>query len=104
MEDIRFSEIVSVEPILKNAKNELSEDNPVKAYKLVIDTGEETRTVVSSIVGLFTQEELIGKVTTFVMDLPPAKIRGFESQAMIYLNESEPPTLILGGNKGDKYE
>ncbi len=103
MNDIKFAEIIAIEPILKNAKKELSEDNPIKAYKLTIDAGEETtRTVVSAITELFTQEEPLGKTTTFVMDLPPREIRGFMSQAMIHLNESEKPSLILGGIKGDK--
>jgi methionyl-tRNA synthetase len=104
MNEIKFAEITAVEPILKNPKKEFSEENPVKAYKLTIDAGEETtRTVVSAIAELFTPDELLGKTTTFVMDLPPREIRGFMSQAMIHLNEGVNPSLILGGNKGDVF-
>lgn len=100
--NIQFAEIISVEPILKNAKKELSEENPVKAYKLTIDNGTEQRTVVSAIVDLFTPEQLLGVVTTFIMDMEPKEIRGFMSEAMIFLDEKEngTATLIVGGMKG----
>lgn len=101
MSDIRFAEILEVQPILKNPKKEPSEENPVKAYKLRIDTGNGERTVVSAIVDIFTPEQLLGKTTTFVMDLPPAQIRGFESQAMIHLNEGTEKPSLYEGNKGE---
>ncbi len=105
MDEIKFAEITAVEPILKNPKKEFSEENPIKAYKLTIDAGEEaTRTVVSAITDLFTPEELLGKTTTFVTSLPPREIRGFLSQAMIHLNEGDKPSLILGGNKGETFK
>jgi methionyl-tRNA synthetase len=102
MKDIRFAEILTVEPILKNAKKELSEENPVKAYKLTIDNGSEHRTVVSAIVDLFKPEQLLGITTPFVMDMEPKEIRGFMSEAMIFLDEKENggASLILGGKKG----
>lgn len=101
MKDIRFAEVLQVENILKNPKKEQSEENPVKAYKLRIDTGAEERTVVSAITELFTAEQLLGKTTTFVMDLPPVMIRGFESQAMIYLNENTEKPSLFEGIKGE---
>ncbi len=102
MKDIRFAEILSVEPVLKNAKKELSEENSVKAYKLTIDNGSEQRTVVSAVVNLFKPEQLLGKTTTFVMDMAPKEIRGFMSEAMIFLDEKENGSadLIIGGKKG----
>lgn len=42
--NIEWCEILSVDNILKNPKKELSEENPVKAYKLTIQVpGEEKK-------------------------------------------------------------
>ncbi len=86
--NIEWCEILSVDNILKNPKKELSEDNPVKAYKLMIQVpGEEkTRTVVSAIVDLYKPEELLGITTTFEIGLSPKEIRGFLSEGMIFLS------------------
>ncbi len=100
MADIKFCLIEDVQPILKNPKKEFSAENPIKAYKLTIDTGTEKRTVVSAITELFTQDELLGKTTTFELSLPPKEIRGFVSEGMIHLNQEEPISLYLGGEKG----
>lgn len=87
-----------MENILKNPKKEFHEvDNPVKAYKLTINTGTEERIVVSAITQFYTPEMLMNTITTFQTDLPPAMIRGFESQAMIYLIELDSaPVMIIG--------
>jgi len=98
MKEIKFCKITNVENILKNPKKEFHEvDNPVKAYKLTVNTGTEERTVVSAITQFYTPEMLINTITTFQTDLPPAMIRGFESQAMIYLIELDSaPVMIIG--------
>lgn len=82
---IKFCEIQNVEPILKNPKKELSEENPTKAYKLTIYDGQKQLTVVSAIVDLFKPESLLNQVVTFDFNYPPMEIRGFISEAMIYL-------------------
>lgn len=86
---IKFCLIKTVEPILKNPKKELSEENPVKAYKLTISDGKRDYTVVSAIVDLFKPEDLLGHAVTFDFSLEPKEIRGFVSEAMIHLNEKD---------------
>ena len=86
---IKFCEIQIVEPILKNAKNPLSAENPVKAYKLTIYDGEKQLTVVSAIVDLFKPEDLLKQTVTFDFSYPPKEIRGFVSEAMIYLTDND---------------
>lgn len=91
-----------MENILKNPKKEFHEvDNPVKAYKLTINTGTEERTVVSAITQFYTPEMLMNIITTFQTDLPPAVIRGFESQAMIYLIELDSAPVMIMGKEED---
>lgn len=98
MKEIKFCKITNVENILKNPKKEFdATENPVKAYKLTISLGTEERTVVSAITQYYTPELLLNKITTFQTDLPPATIRGFTSEAMIYLIDRDgAPLMIIG--------
>lgn len=83
--DIRFCFIEEVEDILKNLKKPFDvTENPVKAYKLTIDTGFDKRTVVTNIVHI-PREELYGTCTTFILNFPEASIRGFQSKGMIFM-------------------
>lgn len=97
--DIRFCNIVSATDILKNPKKEPSEDNPVKAYHLVVDTGFDTRDIVTNIVDKFSKEDLIGKCIPFVLNLEPSEIRGVLSKGMIVMAGDN---LLSGGSVGDK--
>ena len=67
------------------------------ADKLLIETvdfGDETRTVVSGIREWMSPEEMEGKKFVFVTNLPPRKIRGIESQAMILTAEAEEAGVV----------
>ena len=67
------------------------------ADKLLIETvdfGDETRTVVSGIREWMSPEEMEGKKFVFVTNLPPRKIRGIESQAMILTAEAEDAGVV----------
>ena len=57
-----------------------------KADKLLqfrIDDGLGGRTIVSGIAQHYSPEELVGKQVCFIVNLPPRKLRGIESQGMI---------------------
>lgn len=97
--DIRFCKIEDVEDILKNPKKEFDiETNPVKAYKLTVDTGFDKREIVTNIIQ-FSKEILKGMTTTFILNFPEAEIRGVKSRGMIFMvNDS----LLTCGNLGDK--
>jgi len=61
-----------------------------KLYQMEVDTGSEElgiKLVVSSIADKITPEELIGFNYPFIVNLPPRKIRGISSEAMIILGE-----------------
>lgn len=96
--DIRFCQIQEVEDILKNPKKEFDEvDNPVKAYKLVVDTGIDTREIVTNIVH-FPKDKLKGLITTFILNFPEATIRGVNSKGMIFMIGDK---LVEGGLVGE---
>jgi len=66
-----------------------------KLMVMQVDTGLDTRTIVSGIAEHFTPEELIGRKVTVLINLAPRKLRGTESQGMILLAESADGKLIF---------
>jgi len=76
-----------------------------KADKLLIlkvDTGLDTRTIVSGIAEHFTAEEVIGKKVTVLVNLAPRKLRGVESQGMILMtNDQNGKLLFLNPEKDE---
>ncbi len=80
--DIRMCLVESVSEIRQNAKKPPGDDNPVKAYHLIINTGAEQRECVTNLVDR-PPEALLNKTFPFILNLPEAKIRGVLSKAMI---------------------
>lgn len=71
-----------------------------KAKKLIVmkvDTGIDTRTIVSGIAEYFSPEDLIGKKVTVLVNLAPRPLRGVDSQGMILLAENPDGSLIFVG-------
>lgn len=66
-----------------------------KLMKLTIDTGIDTRTIVSGIAESFTAEEIIGKKVTVLVNLAPRALRGVESQGMILMTEDTNGKLVF---------
>ena len=66
-----------------------------KLLQFVVDTGLDKRTIVSGIAEHFTPEEMVGKQVTVLMNLPPRKIRGVESNGMLLMAEDADGKLKL---------
>ena len=66
-----------------------------RLLKFTVDTGLDQRTIVSGIAQHFTPEEMVGKKVTVLMNLPPRKIRGVESQGMLLMAEDADGSLRL---------
>ena len=71
--DLRVVKIVECEPVKKSDK----------LLRLIVDTGEATRQIVSGIAKEYKPEELIGRKVILVSNLKPAKLRGVESNGML---------------------
>ncbi len=56
-----------------------------KLLKLTIDTGVDTRTIVSGIAEHYTPEEMVGKEIVVLANLAPRTLRGIESKGMILM-------------------
>ena len=83
--DIRVGTILEAEKMPKTKK----------LLKLKVDTGFDTRTIVSGIAESFTAEEVVGKKVTVVVNLAPRALRGVESQGMILMTESPEGKLVF---------
>jgi len=81
--DLRVGTILTAEPVAKSNK----------LLKFTVDTGIDTRTIVSGIAKYFTPEEMIGKKVTVLANLAPRMIMGVESQGMLLFAENAEGTL-----------
>ncbi|MDG1719921.1 MAG: methionine--tRNA ligase [Bacteroidia bacterium] len=77
--DLRMGKILSAEKVKKADK----------LLQLTIDTGIDTRNVVSGIAQHYDPEEVVGKTVLVLLNLAPRKIRGVESQGMVLMAENE---------------
>ncbi|MEP0265985.1 methionine--tRNA ligase [Dokdonia sp.] len=83
--DMRVGTITEAEKVPKTKK----------LMKLTVDTGIDTRTIVSGIAESFTAEEIIGKKVTVLVNLAPRALRGVESQGMILMTEDTNGKLVF---------
>jgi len=83
--DIRVGTILEAEKMPKTKK----------LLKLKVDTGIDTRTIVSGIAESFTAEEVVGKKVTVLVNLAPRALRGVESQGMILMTENPEGKLVF---------
>ena len=83
--DIRVGTILEAEKMPKTKK----------LLVLKVDTGIDTRTIVSGIAESFKPEEVIGKRVTVLVNLAPRALRGVESQGMILMTEDEAGNLVF---------
>ena len=83
--DIRISTIVAAEKVAKTKK----------LLKLTVDTGIDTREIVSGIAEYFTPEELVGKQVPVLVNLEPRDLKGITSRGMILMAEDTDGRLRL---------
>ena len=62
---------------------------------LKVETGLDTRTIVSGIAKSFKPEDIVGKKVTVLVNLAPRKLRGVESQGMILMTENKEGKLVF---------
>ncbi|MBR9853161.1 MAG: methionine--tRNA ligase [Algicola sp.] len=66
-----------------------------KLLVLKVNTGLDTRTIVSGIAKSFKPEDIVGKKVTVLVNLAPRKLRGVESQGMILMTENKDGKLVF---------
>ncbi len=83
--DIRTATILEAEKVAKTKK----------LLKIKLDTGIDHRTVVSGIAEYYKPEELTGKQVLVLLNLPPRKLKGIESQGMILMAKNHKGELCF---------
>ena len=83
--DIRISTVLAAERVPKTKK----------LLKLTVDTGIDTREIVSGIAEYFTPEELVGKQVPVLVNLEPRDLKGITSRGMILMAEDADGKLRL---------
>ena len=83
--DIRISTIIAAEKVAKTKK----------LLKLTVDTGIDTREIVSGIAEYFTPEELVGRQVPVLVNLEPRDLKGITSRGMILMAEDADGKLQL---------
>ena len=89
--DIRVARIIAAEKVAKTKK----------LLKLTIDTGIDTRVIVSGIAEHYTPEELIGRQVLVLVNLAPRELKGIESCGMILMASDPTGKLMLLGPNGE---
>ena len=83
--DLRVAKVTAAEKVPKADK----------LLKLQIDLGFEQRTIVSGIAHKYTAEQMVGKQIIVVANLKPAKIRGIESNGMLFAASDDEGNLAV---------
>ena len=94
--DLRVATVTACIPVEKTKK----------LLQLTVDTGLDTRTVVSGIAEHFAPEEVVGRKVVLLANLAPRNIRGVESQGMVLMASTDDGKLRFitpeeGVNAGD---
>ncbi|HOW31517.1 MAG TPA: methionine--tRNA ligase [Bacteroidales bacterium] len=83
--DLRIGTIVAAEKVAKADK----------LLRLTVDTGLDSRTVVSGIAAHYSAEDIIGRKVTILINLAPRSLKGIESQGMILMAENSEGKLCF---------
>ncbi len=83
--DIRTGTIIAAEKVAKTKK----------LFQLTIDTGIDTRTVVSGIAEYFEPEKIIGQQVSILINLEPRELKGITSQGMILMATKPDGSLVF---------
>ena len=87
-EEMTFDDFMKMDLRVGQIKTAEKVEKSNKLLKFTVDTGLDTRTIVSGIAKHFSPEEMIGKKVVVLSNLAPRKIMGIESQGMLLFAEN----------------
>ena len=83
--DIRIATVLEAERVPKTKK----------LLKLTVDTGIDTRTIVSGIAEHYAPEEVVGRQVCVLVNLAPRDLKGIASQGMVLMAEDADGKLVF---------
>jgi methionyl-tRNA synthetase len=90
--DLRIGKIISVEDV----------EGADKLYKIKVDFGNEERIAVAGLKNYYSPDDLIDKKFVFILNLERRKIRGIESECMIFAADDGKNISLLQPDKDMK--
>ncbi len=91
--EMKFDDFIKMDLRVGEVKTAEKVEKSDKLIKMTVDTGVDTRTIVSGIAKHFSPEEMVGKKVTVLANLAPRKIMGIESQGMLLFAENADGSL-----------
>ncbi len=85
--ELRVAKVLAAERVPKSKK----------LVKMLIDVGNEERTIVAGIAEAYSPESLVGRTVVIVANLKPAKLMGVESNGMVLAASPEGGLPMLVG-------
>lgn len=92
-EEMKFDDFMKMDLRVGEVKAAEKVEKSDKLIKLTVDTGADTRIIMSGIAKHFSAEEMVGKKVTVLANLAPRKIMGIESQGMLLFAENPDGSL-----------
>jgi methionyl-tRNA synthetase len=83
--ELRVGKVLQAEAVPKSKK----------LIKLLVDAGNEQRTILAGIAEAYQPEQLVGRTIAFVANLKPAKLMGIESNGMVLAASEEGGQPVL---------
>jgi methionyl-tRNA synthetase len=83
--DMRIGKIVEVEDI----------EGADKLYKIKVDFGTEERTAVAGLKKHYLPDDLLDRKFVFILNLERRKIKGIESECMIFAADDSDGNIVL---------
>ncbi len=99
MKTAEFKDFMKLDIKIGRVEEAVPVEGADKLLKLTVDTGEDTRTLVAGLAGIYNPEELIGKKLPVVVNLEPKEIMGTESRGMILAADSGGEPVLLEPDK-----
>ena len=93
-DEINYDDFMKMDMRVGEVKTAEAVEKSNKLLKMTVDTGADTRTILSGIAKHFSPEEMVGKKVVVLANLAPRKIMGVESQGMLLFAENADGKLI----------
>ncbi len=95
MDQINFEEFKKVKILMGKVTDCQKVEGADKLLKLQVDFGEFQRQIVSGIAESYGQDDLVGKILPFVVNLEYRKFKGEESQGMLVATGTGSDNVVL---------
>jgi len=93
--EIAYDDFAKLELITATVVQAEKVEKADKFLKLLLNTGNEERVVLSGIAQHYSPEEVVGRQVLLLANLAPRKIRGIESRGMILMAEDQDGKLVF---------